>query len=38
MKRAADVFQSEIPAVFVNCVGKANPSAEQVTAVCHRTS
>jgi hypothetical protein len=38
MKRAADVLQGEIPAVFINGMGKANPSAEEVATVYRRTS
>jgi hypothetical protein len=37
MKRAGEVLQGEIPAVFINGMGKANPSAEEVAAVYRRT-
>jgi hypothetical protein len=38
MKRAGEVLQGEIPAVFINGMGKSNPSAEEVAAVYRRTS
>jgi len=37
MERAANVLRGEIPAVFVNGRGKANPSAEEVASVYRQT-
>jgi hypothetical protein len=36
MKRAGEILQGEIPAVFINGMGKANPSAEEVAAIFHK--
>jgi hypothetical protein len=35
--RAVAILNGEIPAVFINGVGKANPSAEEVLAEFERT-
>jgi len=37
MRRAADVLGGEIPAVFVNGMGKSNPTADEVAAEYERT-
>jgi hypothetical protein len=37
MERAASVLRGEIPAVFINGMGKANPSAEEVATVYRQT-
>jgi|SRR5690349_911840 len=37
MERAASVLRGEIPAVFINGMGKANPSAEEVARVYRET-
>jgi hypothetical protein len=37
MQRAGQILQGEIPAVFVNGMGKSNPSAEEVAAVYRET-
>jgi hypothetical protein len=37
MERAASVLRGEIPAVFINGMGKANPSAEEVASVYRQT-
>lgn len=36
-ERAVAVLRGEIPAVFLNGMGKANPSADEVAAEFHRT-
>jgi hypothetical protein len=38
MKRAGNVLGGEIPAVFINGMGKSNPSAEEVAAEYERTA
>jgi hypothetical protein len=37
MERAASVLRGDIPAVFINGMGKSNPSAEEVASLYHRT-
>jgi hypothetical protein len=38
MERAVDVLKGEIPAVFINGMGKSNPTAEEVAAEYQRTT
>jgi hypothetical protein len=37
VERATEVVNGAIPAVFINGMGKANPSADEVIAEYHRT-
>lgn len=37
LKRAAAVLSGDMPAVFVNGMGKANPSVQEVVAIYQRT-
>jgi len=37
MERAASILQGDIPAVFINGMGKSNPTAEQVAQVFRQT-